>query len=131
MVHLQTVRQFSTSCTGAERVADKRDIKRIKQRITIYFGLDDVSRVAFTEDISTTGMFIKTPNIAPVNSTIKIQFTLPDGSSIELEGRVTWARKVPQNLFHLAKKCGMGIRFLRFHSGEEAFDSFFKIIATR
>jgi hypothetical protein len=111
-------------------VADKRDIRRVKQRITIYFGLDDVDRVAFTEDISMTGMFIKTANIAPINSTIKIQITLPDGSIVQLEGKVTWAKKVPQNLFHLVKKSGMGIRFLRFLSGEDAFDDFFEKIAT-
>ncbi|HIJ88280.1 MAG TPA: PilZ domain-containing protein [Desulfuromonadales bacterium] len=91
-------------------MADKRDIRRIKQRITIYFGLFDVSRVAVTEDISTSGMFIKTPTITPVNSIIKIQFSLPDDSFAGVEGRVTWARKVPQNLFHLFKKNGMGFR---------------------
>lgn len=111
-------------------MADKRNIRRVKQRITIYFGLDDVDRVAFTEDISMTGMFIKTANIAPINSTIKIQITLPDGSIVQLEGKVTWAKKVPQNLFHLVKKSGMGIRFLRFLSGEDAFDDFFEKIAT-
>jgi Tfp pilus assembly protein PilZ len=120
----------SRSGTGVHSVADKRDIRRVKQRITIYFGLDDVDRVAFTEDISMTGMFIKTPNIAPINSTIKIQITLPDASIVQLEGRVTWAKKVPQNLFHLVKKSGMGIRFLRFLSGEDAFDDFFEKIAT-
>lgn len=111
-------------------MADKRNIRRVKQRITIYFGLDDVDRVAFTEDISMTGMFIKTANIAPINSTIKIQITLPDGLIVQLEGKVTWAKKVPQNLFHLVKKSGMGIRFLRFLSGEDAFDDFFEKIAT-
>lgn len=118
------------SCTGVARVADKRDIRRIKQRITIYFGTDDVSRLAFTEDISMTGMFIKTPNIFPINSTVTIQFALPDGSVVRLEGRVTWAKKVPPNLFHLVKKSGMGIHFLRFIAGEELFDDFFEKIAT-
>jgi hypothetical protein len=70
--------------------------------------------VAFTEDISTSGMFIKTPNIASVNSIIKIQFTLPDGSFVGVEGRVTWARKVPQNLFHLVKKAGWEFVFFDF-----------------
>lgn len=111
-------------------MADKRDIRRIKQRITIYFGTDDVSRLAFTEDISMTGMFIKTPNIFPINSTVTIQFALPDGSVVRLEGRVTWAKKVPPNLFHLVKKSGMGIHFLRFIAGEELFDDFFEKIAT-
>jgi hypothetical protein len=121
---------YSKSDTGANSVADKRDIRRIKQRIAIRFGLDDLARVAFTDDISMTGMFIKTPNSAPLNAIVKIQFTLPDSSIIEIEGRVMWVKKVPQNLFHLVKKSGMGVRFIRFLSGEDVFDDFFEKIAT-
>lgn len=111
-------------------MADKRDIRRIRKRISIRFGSEEANRVAFTEDISMTGMFIRTPNIALPNSKIRILFILPDETEIEIEARVMWAKKVPQNLFHLVKKSGMGVRFLRFHSGEEAFDEFFENIAT-
>lgn len=111
-------------------MADKRDIRRIKKRVSIRFGIDDASRVAFTEDISMTGMFIKTPNVVPPSSRILIELELPDGLKIELEARVMWAKKVPANLFHLAKKSGMGVQFLRFLSGEDAFDEFFESIAT-
>ena len=111
-------------------MTDKRDIRRIKKRITIRFGIDVAVRVAFTEDISMTGMFIKTPNVAPPNSRVKIEFDLPEGSRVELDARVMWAKKVPANLFHLVKKSGMGVRFLRFHSGENAFSDFFESIAT-
>lgn len=113
-----------------ERVADKRDIRRIKKRLSIRFGIDEASRVAFTEDVSMTGMFIKTPNVAPPNSKIKIEFVLPDGSMVVLDARVMWAKKVPQNLFHLVKKSGMGVNFICFHSGEQAFDDYFESIAT-
>ena len=113
-----------------EKVADKRDIRRIKKRITIRFGIDEAVSVAFTEDISMTGMFIKTPNVASPNSRVKIEFDLPGGSRVELDACVMWAKKVPANLFHLVKKSGMGVRFLRFHSGENAFDDFFENIAT-
>ena len=109
---------------------DKRDIRRIKKRISLRFGIDAAARIAFTEDVSMTGMFIKTPNIAPPNSRIRIEFVLPEGSRVEIEARVMWAKKVPQNLFHLVKKSGMGVRFLRFHSGEDAFDDYFEKIAT-
>ncbi len=98
--------------------------------MSIYFGIDEAVRVAFTEDISMTGMFIKTPNIIPPNSKIKIEFDLPEGSRVKLEARVMWAKKVPANLFHLVKKSGMGVRFLHFHSGEDAFDDFFESIAS-
>lgn len=110
-------------------MADKRDIRRIKKRISIRFGNDEAVRVAFTEDISMTGMFIKTPNISPPNSKILIEIELPEGDKVLVEATVMWAKKVPANLFHLVKKSGMGIRFLRFHSGEDAFDNFFEKIA--
>lgn len=111
-------------------MADKRDIRRVRKRLSIRFGIDEAVRVAFTEDVSMTGMFIKTPNIVPPNSKIRIEFMLPDDSKVELEARVMWAKKVPHNLFHLVKKSGMGVHFLRFISGENAFDDFFESIAT-
>lgn len=111
-------------------MADKRDIRRIKKRISLRFGIDEAVRVAFTEDISMTGMFIRTPNVITPNFKIIIAFVLPEGSKVELEARVMWAKKVPQNIFHLVKKSGMGVRFLRFHSGKDAFDAFFESIVT-
>lgn len=107
-------------------MAEKRDIKRHKRRITVRFGIDEASRVAFTEDISITGMFIKTPNIVPPNTKIKIVLELSNNRIVEIEARVMWAKKVPQNLFHLVKKSGMGVRFLRFHAGEDFFNCYFK-----
>ena len=111
-------------------MADKRDIRRIRKRIPIRFGIENADRVAFTEDMSMTGMFIRTPNIVLPNSKFIIECILPDCSKVVIEARVMWAKKVPQNLFHLVKKSGMGVRFLRFNSGEEAFDDFFEKIAT-
>jgi hypothetical protein len=104
---------------------DKRDIVRHKRRITVRFGIDEANRVAFTEDISITGMFIKTPNICPPNTKILIEFELSN-KKIALIGRVMWAKKVPQNLFHLVKKSGMGIRFLRFTTGQDDFNTYFE-----
>ena len=111
-------------------MADKRDLKRHKKRITIRFGIGEAVRVAFTEDISVTGMFIKTPNIIPPNTKIRIEFSIPDERKVELEARVMWAKKVPQNMFHLVKKSGMGVRFLRFHSGEEHFNNYFEALSS-
>ena len=110
-------------------MADKRDIKRHKKRLSIRFGMDEATRVAFTEDISATGMFIKTPNVCPPNTKIIVEFSLADDCRVELEARVMWAKKVPQNLFHLVKKSGMGIRFIRFNSGQEQFMKFCENIA--
>jgi hypothetical protein len=104
-------------------MTEKRIILRLKKRLTIRFGLNDANRIAFSEDISTTGMFIKTANVCPPNSRIRIEFTV-DNHLIQVDARVMWAKKVPQNLFHLAKKSGMGVRFLIFRLGEEHFQRF-------
>jgi hypothetical protein len=110
---------------GYRMSSDKRDIVRHKRRLTVRFGIDEANRVAFTEDISITGMFIKTPNICPPNTKILIEFELSN-KKVEIVGRVMWAKKVPQNLFHLVKKSGMGIRFLRFISGQDDFNNYFE-----
>jgi hypothetical protein len=104
---------------------DKQNIVRLKKRLTVHFGIEEANRVAFSENVSLTGMFIRTPNIYPPNTRIRIEFELAN-NKVELEARVMWAKQVPQNLFHLVKKCGMGVRFLRFHSGEGPFNIYIK-----
>ena len=106
-------------------MADKRNILRTKKRLSVKFGIDDAARAAFTEDISYNGMFIKTANICPPGSKIKIEFII-DGGTVSVTARVMWAKKVPQNLLHLVKKAGMGVRFLRFDAGESHFMSYFE-----
>jgi PilZ domain len=104
---------------------DRNTVQRHKKRLTVRFGIEELSRVAFSEDVSLTGMFIRTPNIYPPNTKIRIEFEIAD-SKVELVARVMWAKRVPQNLFHLVKKSGMGVRFLLFHSGESHFNNYLK-----
>lgn len=111
-------------------MSDKRDIRRIRKRLQIRFGIDEPVRLAFSEDVSRTGMFIRTPHVIPPNSRITLEIMLPDGNRVDLEGRVMWAKKVPANLFHLVRKSGMGVRFLHILAGEAAFGDFVESIAT-
>lgn len=111
-------------------MADKRVPKRHKQRLSLRFGIEEATRVGFSEDISRNGMFIKTPNICPPNSRIRIEIALENENMVVIEARVMWAKKVPQNLFHLVRKCGMGVRFLRFHAGEEHFHRYLERLET-
>jgi len=102
-------------------MADKRNIFRKRKRIALCFGFEgSVERRAFTEDISPTGMFIKTANVCNPNTIVSIQL-LVDEQPIMFDARVMWAKRVPQNLFHLVKKSGMGVRILRFHNGQERY----------
>ena len=102
-------------------MADKRNTGRRRKRFAISFGTGDAaSRRAFTEDVSPLGMFIKTANVCNPNTIVTIEL-LDDDEPIRFDARVMWAKRVPQNLFHLVKKSGMGVRIIRFHSGRERY----------
>lgn len=102
-------------------MAEKRVIDRRRKRITLIFGTDGaLSRRAFTEDVSPTGLFIKTANVCGPNTILTVEL-LDEAQPICLEVRVMWAKRVPQNLFHLVKKSGMGVRIVRFLSGREQY----------
>jgi hypothetical protein len=102
-------------------LADKRIINRLKKRLAIRFGSDEPSRLAFTEDISANGLFIKTTNIYRPGTLIRVFMELEGGKVVELEGRVMWAKKVPPQMIHLVRKSGMGVRIVRFISGAEEY----------
>jgi len=102
-------------------VDEFRDIKRHRKRLTMKFGIDVPSRVAFTEDISRQGMCIKTSMVCPPGSRLKIELNLPDGTVAKIMAVVMWAKKVPPNMIRLVKKCGMGVRITRIVSGEEDY----------
>lgn len=101
---------------AAARISDRK-----RKRIAVCFGTDVAgSRRAFTEDLSPMGMFIKTANVCNPNTVLRIEL-LVDDEPICLDARVMWAKRVPQNLFHLVKKSGMGVRIIRFHTGRDRY----------
>jgi hypothetical protein len=100
---------------------DKRTARRLRKRVTLRFGIEAPVRIAFTEDLSDTGMFIKTTNICPPGSRILVEFSPDEVAQVRLECRVIWAKKVPPQLIHMVKKSGMGVRILQVVDGEETF----------
>ncbi len=104
-------------------MADKRDKSRLRKRVALQFGTGETTdRKAFTEDLSPMGMFIKTANVSNPNTVIKVEIRHED-ATISFDARVMWAKRVPQNLFHLVKKSGMGVRIIRFTNGKEHYIS--------
>src|SRR6185369_16823193 len=97
-----------------------QNTRRLKKRVTVRFGEDAAQKLAFTEDLSRSGIFIKTAQIVPPGRSIKVEFMLDD-AVVKLEGTVIWAKKVPANLIRLVQKCGMGVRITRFLEGEDAY----------
>ena len=99
---------------------DKRDITRHKKRIQLRFGLEEAKTIGFTEDISTTGIFIKSPMVMNPGKILFVEFKLADDSIITIKGRIMWAKRVPQSLLGKVKG-GMGIHILSYVQGEEEY----------
>jgi hypothetical protein len=102
-------------------VAEKRESRRHRKRLYLKFGADGSSRIAFTDDISPEGLFIKTSDILLPGSFINIDLILKDESSVTLEGRVMWVKRVPRNLVRVAKKGGMGVLITRIIQGADIY----------
>ena len=105
-------------------MAEKRNIKRHKKRLTVRFGIDLPTRVAYTEDLSVNGLFIKTHYISPPGTRLQIELTLPNNDSVYFEGMVRWTKKAPPQLIHISIKCGMGVQITQFITGEANYQHF-------
>ena len=102
-------------------MADKRTERRCRRRLTLRFGTDKPERIAFTEDISHDGLFIKTANVLPPNTRLNILLVLSDNTEVRLNGIVAWAKRVPPQMIRVANKGGMGVRITRILDGEEEY----------
>jgi Tfp pilus assembly protein PilZ len=105
-------------------MAEKRNIYRMRRRLSLRFGIDAPVRMAFTEDITDDGLFIKTTNLYPPGTRVFVELILPDENLVRIVGIIRWSKKVPPTMIHLVKKAGMGVRILKFESGEEDFRKF-------
>lgn len=103
-------------------MADKRDAARYRKRIRLRFGkTSPPGNLAYTEDISMTGIFIKTPNVLQPGNCISIILEVPDTDPVVMEGRIMWAKRVPLSLIHRVNKSGMGVKIVKILSGGSVF----------
>jgi uncharacterized protein (TIGR02266 family) len=84
---------------------------RTRGRIRVRFGTENLDRTAFTMNVSQTGAFVRTNQVFPPGTTIKVEFTFADGKALTVYARVVWAKRVPPQMAHLLV-CGMGLRFI-------------------
>ncbi len=99
---------------------DKRIDGRHKKRFQLRFGLEQPDKLGFTEDISTTGIFIRSPQVLQPGKILFVEMKLKDDTQILIKGRIMWAKRVPQNLMNKVKG-GMGVRIISFEHGEEEY----------
>lgn len=74
---------------------DKRKCKRINKRLVASFGTEELKHTGITNDISQTGLFIKTTKSYQPGSILKINLLLPNNGSTTFTGRVIRTYKHP------------------------------------
>jgi len=102
-------------------MAEKRDFRRFRKRLQLRYGTDKPSRLAYTEEIGHSGMFIRTASIFPPGTRLIIEITMTDNSLVRFSGMIRWSKSVSPNLMHLVKKSGLGIKIINFIAGEDKY----------
>jgi hypothetical protein len=105
-------------------MSEKRKILRKRKRVKVRFGLETPMKVAFTDDISRHGIFIKTASPESPGTMLNLEITLPDETLVLCQGRIHWAKRVPVNMLRLVGKGGMGVKISNFTQGEQSFAVF-------
>lgn len=79
------------------------DRKRLRLRVRMEPG----ALTAITEDVSSTGLFLRSARVFQAGTPVELTIFLPDGS-VEANGVIRWARRVPVQLVRDIRG-GMGI----------------------
>ncbi|MBN2107855.1 MAG: PilZ domain-containing protein [Deltaproteobacteria bacterium] len=101
-------------------MAEKRKTTRMRKRLKLRYGVRDATSLAFTENFSDTGIFIRTTNVMMPGTALLVEIELPDATSVICEVKVMWGKRVPGTLSHL-QKGGMGVMVTKFLAGEQAY----------
>jgi len=93
--------------------------KRQRKRIPLRYGGDAPCKIAFTDDISHEGLFIRTALAVRPGTRLIVELTPPEGT-ILMVAEVRWAKKVPPEMLHKLKG-GVGLKIVAFRSGEDIY----------
>jgi PilZ domain len=96
---------------------ENRTKARIRNRLFVMFGKDEPETLGFTEDISSTDLFIKTSAVLDPGTILQIGLIPPDHRTLTITGQVMWAKQVSQTLLQFSKKSGTGIQITQ--SGDD------------
>jgi Tfp pilus assembly protein PilZ len=90
--------------------SEQRIARRAKRRVMVRFGEKSADRMAFTKNLSETGLFMQTNFVVKPGTVLSVELHFPD-RKFSMWARVVWAKRVPPQLAHVLE-CGMGICFL-------------------
>ena len=89
---------------------EKRTQGRARRRVMVKYGLSTADKIAFTKNLSETGLFLQTNQVFKPGTTIHVQIQFPQ-ETFSMWAQVVWAKVVPPQLAHVLE-CGMGVHFI-------------------
>ena len=95
--------------------------KRLTIKLQVNFGERRLDNMGFTDDISASGIFIKTAVVYPSGTNLGIELSLPDGQVARMKGVVNWSKGVPPNLVWATKDAGMGVKITEYIQGKDSY----------
>jgi PilZ domain len=101
----------------------KRFSTRRKRRYLVEWIAEEIVCTGFTEDISPTGIFVRSAFIPRVGAVLAMQLLLPDGGKLKVRGRVVRSHRVPQQMRSVYPS-GFAIRL------SEAPEEYFRLLAS-
>jgi uncharacterized protein (TIGR02266 family) len=101
----------------APRADDRRSAPRKTIEVDIGVQSDSNFFTGFTTDISTGGLFVATWDAPEVGHVVNLNFHLPDGPVMSVDGEVRWAREYNETSPDITP--GVGVRFIHL-SAEDA-----------
>jgi hypothetical protein len=95
---------------------------RRKRRYPVEWQKDDYVCTGFTQDISPTGIFVRSTYIPEFGLTVSLKLLLPEGQKLRVRGTVVRSYCVPANLRRFIPS-GFGVRL------NEAPEEYFQLLA--
>jgi hypothetical protein len=103
-------------------MAEKRCTERYPKKIPVKFGFGNLLNNGEIENISLSGIFMHTDAIYATRTVIKIEYNLPKYNIVGICGEVKWKRASTSQWIQTGKKNGLGIRIVKFYSGEQNYN---------
>jgi Tfp pilus assembly protein PilZ len=103
-------------------MSDYPPSNRRKRRYLVEWRKDDYVCTGFTENISPTGIFVRSTHIPKLGGTVSLKLLLPEGEKLRVRGTVVRSYLAPANLRRFIPS-GYGVRL------HEAPEAYFQLLA--
>lgn len=101
----------------------KRSFDRKKRRYLVEFTLDGTACSGFTNDVSPSGIFVRSNRLPDPGVVLSVNLHLPEGKHVVLRGKVVRSFRVPARLSQLIPS-GFAVRL------SDTPEEYFQFLAT-